>query len=129
MTETAHGTFDVQITPSDRGPAVGIGQFAIAKQWHGDLDGMGSGLMLSAGDPGRQLAGYVAMEVVEGTLHGRSGGFAFQQLGVMRPDGQQLTYAVAPGSGTDGLAGLEGTLTLAIGEDGTHSYELAYSLG
>lgn len=129
MTEIARGTFDVQITPAESGPAPGIGQFAIAKQWHGDLVGTGSGQMLSAGDPARHRAGYVAVEVVEGTLHGRSGGFAFQQLGVMRPDGQQLTYAVAPGSGTDELAGLEGTLTLAIDEDGTHSYELTYSLG
>ena len=128
MTELARGTFDVQITPAESGPAPGIGQLAIAKQWHGDLDGPGSGLMLSAGDPAQQRAGYVAVEVVEGSLHGRPGSFAFQQLGVMRPDGQELTYVVVPGSGTGELTGLEGTLTLVIADDGTHSYELAYSL-
>jgi hypothetical protein len=128
MTDLARGTFDVQITPAESGPAPGIGQLAIAKQWHGDLNGAGSGLMLSAGDPAQQRAGYVAIEVVEGTLHGRAGGFAFQQLGVMRPEGQELAYSVVPGSGTGELAGLEGTLALVIAEGGTHSYELAYTL-
>ena len=35
--------------------------------------------MLSAGDPSLGRAGYVALELVAGTLHGLEGGFAFQQ--------------------------------------------------
>ena len=73
-------------------------------------------------------AGYVALEVVDGTLHGRSGSFAFQQLGVMHDGGQELRYDVVPGSGTGDLAGLTGSLELTIEDDGTHRYALGYTL-
>lgn len=127
MTEHAIGTFDVTITPQLADDS-GIGRLDIAKTWHGDLEGTGAGLMLSAGDPTTGSAGYVALEVVEGTLHGRPGGFAFQQLGVMRPGGEELRYDVVPGSGTGDLTGLDGTLSLDIDGDGTHRYDLAYTL-
>jgi Protein of unknown function (DUF3224) len=125
VTETARGTFDVTVTPQDADD--GIGRFALAKTWHGDLAGIGHGLMLSAGDPAQGTAGYVALELVEGALHGRPGSLAFQQLGVMQGGGQELRYDVVPGSGTGDLAGITGTLALTIDDSG-HSYVLTYSL-
>lgn len=128
MTEHARGTFEVTIAPQpDDGS--GVGRLDLAKSWSGDLVARGTGLMLSAGDATQGSAGYVALEVVDGTLHGRPGRFAFQQLGVMRPDGQELRYDVVPGSGTGELAGIEGTLSLTIDGDGTHRYDLTYTLG
>jgi len=126
MTEHAHGTFEVTMTPQPSDD--GIGRFDLAKRWHGDLDATSAGLMLSGGDPAGGRAGYVALEVVDGTLHGRVGTFAFQQLGVMRGDEQELRYDVVPGSGTGELAGIEGTLSLTIEDDGTHRFDLGYSL-
>ncbi|HEY2877078.1 MAG TPA: DUF3224 domain-containing protein [Nocardioides sp.] len=67
MTETAHGSFEVTITPQESDD--GMGHFAIAKTWSGDLAGSGHGLLLSSGDPAQGRAGYVALEVVEGSLH------------------------------------------------------------
>jgi hypothetical protein len=125
MTKTARGTFDVTITPEE--PDSGIGRSGLAKTWFGDLAGTGHGQMLSAGDPGQGSAGYVALEVVEGTLHGRGGSLAFQQLGVMHAGDQHLDYRVVPGSGTGELVGITGTLALTIDERG-HTYELTYSL-
>ena len=116
MTVTPH--------PADDG---GIGRYDLVKTWSGDLTGTGHGLMLSAGDPSTGSAGYVALEVVEGTLHGRSGSFAFQQLGVMRDGDQELHYLVVPGSGTGDLTGISGALALTIDERG-HTYELTYAL-
>jgi hypothetical protein len=127
MSDHAHGTFDVTITPQPADDS-GIGRLDLAKRWHGDLRATGTGLMLSAGDPTLGRAGYVALETVAGTLHGREGGFAFQQYGVMRGDERELRYGVVPGSGTGALTGLEGTLTLTIDDDGTHTYDLDYSL-
>jgi hypothetical protein len=127
MNDHAHGTFDVTITPQPADDS-GIGRLDLAKRWHGDLRATGTGLMLSAGDPTSGRAGYVALETVAGILHGREGGFAFQQYGVMRGDERELRYGVVPGSGTGALAGLEGTLTLTIDDDGTHTYDLDYSL-
>jgi hypothetical protein len=127
MPETAHGTFEVSLMPQpDDGS--GIGRLDLAKTWSGDLTGSGHGLMLSAGDPTSGSAGYVAIEVVEGALHGRSGSLAFQQLGVMHAGERELRYDVVPGSGTDGLVGITGTLALSIDEHG-HHYELTYDLG
>ncbi|MGC4110669.1 MAG: DUF3224 domain-containing protein [Nocardioides sp.] len=125
MSRTAHGTFEVTITPQDGDD--GIGRFALAKTWSGDLSGTSHGLMLSAGDPTAGRAGYVALEVVDATLGELSGSFAFQQLGVMRDADQRLEYLVVPGSGTGGLTGIEGGLVLTIDEHG-HSYELTYDL-
>ena len=126
-TEHAYGTFEVTVSPQPADDS-GIGRLDLAKRWHGDLDATGRGLMLSGGDPARRRAGYVALEVVDGRLHGRVGTFAFQQLGVMRDDEQELRYDVVPGSGTGELADIDGTLTLTIEDDGTHRYDLAYTL-
>lgn len=123
----AHGTFEVQIT-ADPPDDTGIGRMAITKTWAGDLSGSGHGVMLSAGDPAEQRAGYVALEMVVGSLGDRWGSFALQQLGVMRPGEQDLTYLVVPGSGTGELSGIEGALELAIDDEGTHTYDLSYTL-
>jgi hypothetical protein len=125
MSGIARGTFEVTITPEPGEEA--IGRFALAKTWSGGLSGTSHGHMLSAGDPAGGRAGYVALEVVEGVLDGHAGGFAFQQLGVMHDGDQRLDYLVVPGSGTDALAGIAGSLALSI-DEGTHSYELSYSL-
>ena len=84
--------------------------------------------MLSAGDPTHGSAGYVALELVDGSVHGRAGSFALQQLGVMHDGDQRLDYLVVPGSGSRELAGITGTLALTIDDRG-HSYTLTYSLG
>jgi hypothetical protein len=39
-----------------------------------------------------------------------------------------LTVSVVPDSGTDGLAGLSGTMTITI-TDGVHHYDLSYAFG
>jgi len=125
MTMTARGTFEVTISSHE--PDSGIGRFDLEKTWLGHLAGTGHGQMLSAGDPTQGSAGYVALEVVDGSLHGRTGSFALQQLGVMHAGDQELDYRVVPGSGTGELAGITGTLALTIDERG-HSYELTYTL-
>ena len=124
MTQVAQGTFEVTITPLDSDD--GIGRLSIAKTWSGDLAGAGHGLMLSAGDPTQGDAGYVALELFDGSLHGRAGSFAFQQLGVMHDGDQRLDYLVVPGSGTGELAGITGTLALTIDDSG-HHYALTYA--
>lgn len=125
MTDVARGTFEVTLTAQASDD--GIGRRVIDKTWSGDLVGSGHGLILSAGDPTRGEAGYVALETVEGRLHGRAGSFAFHQLGVMHDGEQRLDYLVVPGSGTGELGGITGTLELTIDDRG-HTYGLSYSL-
>jgi hypothetical protein len=97
------------------------------KQFHGDLVATSKGQMLSAGTAVQGSAGYVAIEQVSGTLHGRSGTFVLQHLGTMTRGAPQLLIRVVPDSGTGELTGLAGTMTIQIVER-KHSYEFEYTL-
>jgi hypothetical protein len=83
--------------------------------------------MLAGGTAVKGSAGYVAIERVTGTLHGRSGSFMLQHLGTMNRGAPSLTVLVIPDSGTDELTGLSGTLTIDI-VDGKHLYTMDYVL-
>ena len=111
----------------DKADGAVLGRFSLEKMFHGDLEGAGKGTMLTAGTSVQGSAGYVAIERVTGTLHGRRGTFALQHTGTMNRGEPQLSITVVPDSGTGELAGLVGTLDIKIA-DGKHSYELAYTL-
>jgi hypothetical protein len=84
--------------------------------------------MLTAGTDVKGSAGYVAIEKVSGTLHGRSGTFILQHSGTMTRGTPQLVITVVPDSGTGQLAGLTGKMMINIA-DGKHSYDFEYTLG
>lgn len=126
----AHGTFDVKLAPQPAAPsteAARLGRMTIDKQFHGDLEGTSLGEMLSAGTEVPGSAGYVAIERVSGTLHGRQGSFVLMHFGLMERGAPSLRVTVVPDSGTDGLAGIRGELVIRI-EQGRHEYTFDYSL-
>lgn len=126
MTRHARGTFTVDVKPLSPPPAAGIMRFSIDKQIHGELEATTKGEMFSAGDPNSGGAGYVAMEVVTGTLAGKHGSFALQHSATMDQNGPKMTVIVVPGSGTGELMGIAGTFTIQI-ENGKHFYDLEYT--
>ena len=128
MSERAVGTFDVELMAADPELDTAVARHALRKTYHGDLEGTGAGIMLSAGDPMSGAAGYVAIETVEGALGGRRGGFAMVQLGLMNAGEQSLKYEIVPGSGSGDLAGITGSVELTIDADGTHHIALTYSV-
>jgi hypothetical protein len=123
----AHGTFTVKMTPLTPALAEGISRFSIDKEIHGDLEATTKGEMLAGGDYSKGAAGYVAIELVTGTLAGKHGSFAIQQMATMDQKGPNLTAVVVPGSGTGELSGIAGTFTITI-DAGKHSYDLDYTL-
>jgi hypothetical protein len=128
MTKQASGPFDVTLTPQD--DTVGdpsVGRMSIDKRFHGDLEGTSKGQMLTALTDVKDSAGYVALERVNGTLHGRIGTFALQHSGIMNRGAQQLIITVVPDSGTGQLSGLAGRMTIKI-DQGKHSYAFDYTL-
>jgi len=127
MTHHARGTFTVKMQPLTPAPAEGISRFSIDKEIHGDLEATTKGEMFSGGDPKLGVAGYVAIEVVTGTLGGRQGSFALQHSGTMDQGGRKLSVIVVPGSGTGELKGISGTFDIQIA-NGQHSYDLEYKL-
>ncbi len=130
MTTRANGPFDVKLTPLPQEDKVGSStpaRMSIDKQFHGDLEAMSKGQMLSAGTAVKGSAGYVAIEVVTGVLHGRSGSFVLQHSGTMTRGLPQLTVTVVPDSGTEELVGLAGKMAINIVE-GKHLYDFEYTL-
>jgi hypothetical protein len=122
----ATGTFEVKLTPQ-AAEGDGPGRMLIDKQFHGDLDGRSIGQMLAHRTEVAGSAGYVAMEKVTGTLHGRAGSFVLQHSGAMNRGVAELSVTVVSDSGTGELAGLAGKMAIAIAE-GKHSYEFEYTL-
>jgi hypothetical protein len=127
MPHHAHGSFTVKMQPLTPPPAEGLSRFSINKEIHGDLEATTIGEMYSGGDPKQGVAGYVAIEVVTGTLAGKHGSFALQHFATMDQNGPKMTVAVVPGSGTGELKGIAGAFTIKI-DNGAHSYDLEYTL-
>lgn len=113
-------SFTIEMSPGESLVA-GSGRFDFTKTWSGAAEGISRGVLLSGGDPATGHAGYIAIEQFEGTLDGRYGTLLLNQLGSMVADEPQLTFVVAPGSGTGQLAGVTGTVQIdAVGDDGVH---------
>jgi hypothetical protein len=100
---------------------------SIDKEFKGDLAGTSKGQMLAAMTAVKGSAGYVAIEKVTGTLHGRTGSFILQHSGIAAGKDQRLTIVVVPDSGTGELTGIAGTFNIRI-EGGKHFYEFDYTL-
>jgi hypothetical protein len=127
----AQGTFEVKLTPqkpdSQEAENAKLGRMSIDKRFSGDLEATSKGEMLSAMTEVKGSAGYVALERVSGTLHGRSGTFVLQHSGTMTRGTPELSVTVVPDSGTGQLVGLTGEMTIKIVE-GKHLYEFDYKL-
>ena len=113
------------MTPQDA--LTEVGRLILGKVFHGDLEGVGRGEMLSLMTPTSGSAGYVALEVVTGTLSGRNGSFALQHSGIMNRGAPSLSLHIIPDSGTLELTGLSGTMEIDR-SDGVHQYTLEYEL-
>jgi hypothetical protein len=126
----ASGAFEVKLKPltmEHSGADATLGRMSIDKQFHGDLEAVSEGEMLTAGTGVKGSAGYVAIERVRGTLDGRDGAFILQHSGIMTRGVPQLTIAVVPDSGAGQLTGLAGKMDIKI-TDGKHSYEFEYTI-
>ena len=104
-----------------------LSRMLIDKQFHGDLEAHSKGQMLAGGTAVKGSAGYVAMEMVTGTLNGRKGTFILQHSATMDRGKPQLSVTVVPDSGTGELVGLAGTMMINIA-GGKHTYELHCTL-
>lgn len=125
MKQTANGPFDIQLAPqplSSVAESTGLGRLSLDKTFHGDLQATSQGEMLSFRSSVQGSAGYVAMETVRGTLHGRSGSFVLQHSSTMERGTPTQSITVVPDSGTDELAGITGRMLITI-TNGAHFYQ------
>ena len=134
MTKQAKGSFEVKIAPVESSAIAqqaGIGRMTIDKTFSGDLEGLSKGEMLTGTTESTGSMAYVAIERVTGKLEGRSGTFVLMHNATMLksdPKSAELHLVVVPASGTDGLAGLAGKMSIMIDSGGKHTYDLEYTL-
>lgn len=130
MNKQARGAFAVKMNPQppyDTADGVSLGRVSISKQFQGDLEASSTVEMLGAMTGVEGSAGYVALERVTGTLHGRGRSFVLQYSGTMTRGQAELTVSVVPDSGASDLTGLAGRMTIEIIE-GKHFYAFDYTL-
>ena len=131
MSLHATGPFEVKIDPQppdEKGGGPAIGRMFLDKHFHGDLEATSEGTMLAAGTGAKNSSGgYVALEIVTGSLKGRTGTFVLQHSATMNRGVPQLSITVVPDSGTGQLTGLAGKMNINIA-DGKHSYDFEYTL-
>ena len=130
MNHVAKGEFKVRMLPlamEDQPEGAKLARMSIDKTISGDLNAVTTGQMLSAMTNVEGSAGYVAIERVDGSLHGKKGSFVLQHSGTMNRGARHLLVTVVPDSGTDELVGLAGEFKINIA-NGEHSYEFSYSL-
>ncbi|GAA4943497.1 hypothetical protein HD597_000945 [Nonomuraea thailandensis] len=129
---TAKGTFETAgwtpQPPYDDRDGVTLGVVTLTKTFSGDLTGTSLVTMLIATTPVEESRSYVALERVEGTLHGRAGSFVVQHDATSDEGEQSLRIRVVADSGTGELRGIRGEMGIVIGPDGGHSYTFDYAL-
>jgi len=129
MTHRATGPFDVKLAPQPPEPeSPTLGRMTIDKQFHGELEAVSQGQMLSVITSTQGSAGYVAMEIVAGTLGGHKGTFVLQHSATMNRGQPQLSVTVVPDSGTGELRGLSGSMNIRIEPGGKHFYDFDYEI-
>ncbi|MBT8052829.1 MAG: DUF3224 domain-containing protein [Xanthomonadales bacterium] len=121
----ALGTFNVDLTPQDD-DGFPVGRMLIEKTYAGDLNGTGTGQMISK----RTEAGaavYYAIEEVSGLLDSKSGTFTLLHKGYMDKNSQSLEVRILEGSGSGELQGISGSMVISQDEN-VHKYRLSYEL-
>ncbi|MEY2398344.1 MAG: hypothetical protein QOJ00_1518 [Actinomycetota bacterium] len=124
----AHGSFEVNMTPLDvhEGAPDTLNRRSLMKTFTGDIVGSSRGEMVGAGSPENESAAYVALELVDGSVHGRTGSFWLQHKATMLRGVGHMDVTVVPGSATGDLIGLTGSMVIDVANN--HAYEFDYVL-
>lgn len=109
-----------------------LGEAVVRKRYRGRLEGEGTARLLTCqADLAKPMsdAGYLAAEQVSGTLDGKTGTFVMHHWGIVAAGSPPRTGGhVVPGSATGQLAGLSGTVEIAVDATGKHTLTLDYEL-
>ncbi|EWT03253.1 hypothetical protein N865_18665 [Intrasporangium oryzae NRRL B-24470] len=105
------------------------GHLRMSKTYAGDVVGRSITQFTSAFDQSTGVGTYVAMESFEGTVDGRRGAFNFVHAASTSGSDRANEYGlIVPGSGTEELEGITGTVALRIDADGTHHMDFHHNL-
>lgn len=130
MEQEIKGQFAIQGTPLKADPStesIGAGRMRFDKTFSGELQGTSVVEMLGIMYKETVSGGYVAMERFNGTLMGKKGGFVLQHSSIMDHGTPQQRITVVPGSGTEELKDLAGSMTIDVIEK-QHHYTFSFTL-
>lgn len=126
---TAAGSFDIdswEDAAYDDAEGAKLGRVLVAKTYHGDIEGKSTTNLLTA-VADADSAGYVGMERVSGSLHGRKGTFVLQHHAIAdRGQHGPAVATIVPDSATGELRGLRGDLRITIEPGGVHRWTMEY---
>ncbi|MFC4913183.1 DUF3224 domain-containing protein [Actinomadura gamaensis] len=132
MNAHADGTFEIDAwddeKPFDERDGRKLTKVRVRKTFHGDLVGTSVTDLITV-ETSAGPAAYVGVETVEGILHGREGSFVLQHSAGSDDGTQWLRWLIVPTSGTGELKGIRGEGRITALPDGSHSWELDYTLG
>ena len=128
--KTVKGSFEIEtrLLPADEAAqAVGAMRMSFDKEFEGPLSGKSFVSMMGVMNREIGSGAYVALEKFMGKLEGRAGSCGMQHSSSMDRGKPTQSILVIPDSGTDGLAGLRGEMTIDI-IDEQHYYTFTYEL-
>ncbi|WP_256795907.1 DUF3224 domain-containing protein [Terrabacter sp. Ter38] len=124
-------TSDVGVTDyvPDVTTALPTGHLRMRKTYAGDVEGRSVTQFTSAFDQTSGVGTYVALESFEGSVAGRRGAFNFVHAASTSGTDRAHEYGlIVPGSGTEELVGIEGSVRLTVDADGTHRMDFDHNL-
>lgn len=124
------GSFAIKSIPEQGDSALnkmGGMKMLFEKDFSGDLKAKSIVSMMGLMNRELNSGGYVALEIVEGVLEGKTGSFVLQHSSLMNRGVPGQSITVVPDSGTLELQGIKGQMTIDILE-GQHYYTFEYEL-
>ena|SRR5215467_457257 len=126
LTYHGSGTFSTKLywpTADSQAKSAQITPMSFEKQYHGDLEGVSQGELLTTTPDNRLSGGFVAIEKVSGKLNGRSGTFWLQHHCLLTHAKGEITIVVMPDTATGELTGLSGKLNVVSDEGGQYTFD------
>ena len=129
MTTHAESTFKViswdEKTYEEMAEGKKLNKATVTYRYEGDIVGESLGESLMA-YPAENIASFVGLERITGTLGGRSGSFVLQGSGTYDGQVARADTIIIPGSGTGELRGIRGTAKMEAGHGTTGTLNLDY---
>jgi len=132
MRKRAKGMFEIQNwdekTIAQLGPGAKLTEAKVTQKFSGDLGGDGTVVWVMC-YVSEKSARFVGMQRVAGTLGDRTGSFVMETDGEFDGEMARWHASVVPGSGTDGLAGIEGEgrFEAPHGSKATFSFDYSFA--
>ncbi len=132
MQKSAKGSFEIagwdERTTAQLGPGAKLTEAKVTQKFTGDLGGDGSVTWLMC-YVNEKSARFVGLQRVVGTLGDRTGGFIMTTDGAYDGTTAKGHWSIVPGSGTDGLEGIEGegSFEAPHGPKATYTIEYAFA--